>query len=106
MDADAPGHEPRRVLWVTPLTTLGRGNVQEIVAAGGEAIVVASAADARRALGAFDGAVFAFDLPDGSGIILAAEMLLENRVRAVSFVHPHDELTVPTTTPREGPVTA
>ena len=90
MNAKEVHREPERVLLAGPDTTLSLRATVRIVAAGGEAIVVASAAEARSAGGPFDRALFAFDLPDGSGIVLAAEMMLEDRVRYIGFVHPHE----------------
>jgi hypothetical protein len=95
MDAEALDQGQERVLLAGPVTILAHRAARQIVASGGEAIVVASAAEAKGARGAFDRAVFAFDLPDGSGIVLAAEMMLEGRVRHVGFVHPHEDQSTP-----------
>jgi hypothetical protein len=91
MDLETLDQERERVLLAGPVTTDAHRTVQRVVASGGEAILVTSAAEARRASGAFDHAVFAFDLPDGSGIVLAAEMMLENRVHNIGFLHPDDD---------------
>jgi hypothetical protein len=58
---------------------------------GGEVTVVNSVAAARNVHGSFDRGVFTFDLPDGSGVVLAAELILETRVRDVRFLHPSEE---------------
>jgi hypothetical protein len=62
------------------------------VAAGGEAIIITSVAAAKAINGAFDRGIFAFDLPDGSGIVLAAQMMLDARMSQIEFFHPADEL--------------
>jgi hypothetical protein len=81
-------YEAERVLVADPTETASLQTVEGVIASGGEAIVVTSVAAARRAEGVFDRGVFAFDLPDGSGIVLAAEMLLANRVENVAFSCP------------------
>jgi hypothetical protein len=80
-----------RVLVADPTEAASLRAADAVVAAGGEAIVVSSVAAARTASGVFDRAVFAFDLPDGSGIVLAAEMLLEDRVQNIGFAYSDDE---------------
>lgn len=65
---------------------------QRVVAAGGEAIIVTSVSEAWVIAGAFDRGIFAFDLPDGSGIVLAAELMISARLEEVEFIHPADEL--------------
>lgn len=82
-----------RVLLAEPVHALAYRAVEQIVAGGGEAVVVGSVADAKRTRGTFDRGVFAFDLPDGSGIVLAAELMLENRIRRAEFFHPREELS-------------
>jgi hypothetical protein len=49
-------------------------------------------AAARAIGGAFDRGIFAFDLPDGSGIVLAAQMMLDARMGEIEFFHPADEV--------------
>jgi len=63
-----------------------------VLSSGGEAIAVGSVAEAKRLAGAFDRGIFTFDLPDGSGIVLAAEMVMDSRIREIEFIHPADEL--------------
>jgi hypothetical protein len=80
--------EAEKVLVADPAETASLRTVDGVIAAGGEAIVVTSVAAAKRAEGVFDRGVFAFDLPDGSGIVLAAEMLLADRVEKIAFSCP------------------
>lgn len=80
-----------RVLLVEPVRALALRAAQRIVAGGSEAVIVTSAAQARSAVGTFDRGMFAFDLPDGNGIVLAAEMTLETRIRGIGFFHPEEE---------------
>lgn len=81
-------HEAERVLVADPTETASLQTAEGVIAGGGQAIVVTSVAAAKRAEGVFDRGVFAFDLPDGSGIVLAAEMLLADRVENVAFSCP------------------
>lgn len=74
-----------RVLLADPTEARSLRAADGVVAAGGEAIVVTSVAAAKRVEGVFDRGVFAFDLPDGSGIVLAAEMLLDQRIENIAF---------------------
>jgi len=86
-------HEAERVLVADPTETASLRTVDGVIANGGQAIVVTSVAAAKRAEGVFDRGVFAFDLPDGSGIVLAAEMLLADRVENVAFSCPDEPPT-------------
>jgi hypothetical protein len=63
-----------------------------VIDEGGEAIVVASTTEARCLDGSFDRGMFSFDLPDGSGIVFAAELMLESRIGYVEFFHPSEEI--------------
>lgn len=74
---------------------------QRVLAAGGQAIVVRSVAEASTIAGVFDRGVFAFDLSDGSGVVLAARLMLESRLSEVEFCHPADELGAPGDHPAE-----
>jgi len=80
-----------RVLVVEPVHPLALREAERYLATGGEVVIVTTAAQARAVNGTFDRGVFAFDLPDGSGVLLAAGMLLESRVAKVSFFHPDEE---------------
>lgn len=90
-----------RVLVVEPDRVLAQRTARDIIANGGEAVVVASAEEARRAEGTFDRGSFAFNLPDGCGIVLAAEMLLDDRLRKVDFFHPSEERMAPPERPSD-----
>lgn len=81
----------RRVVIFEPVLVFARRTAEVIRAVGEEPVIVTSAADARRASGPFQRGVFAFDLPDASGVVLAAELLLEGRVQNVEFFHPEEE---------------
>jgi hypothetical protein len=81
-----------RVLLVASARAIASHAAKRVVAAGGEAIIVTSLAEARHIGGAFDRGIFSFDLPDGSGIVLAAELMIESRIGEIEFVHPADEL--------------
>lgn len=81
----------RRVLIAEPRLALARRTAEAITAADEEPVIVTSAAEAWRASGPFERGVFAFDLPDASGIVLAAELLLHGRVQNVEFLHPEEE---------------
>lgn len=80
-----------RVLLAEAVHVIAQRAAQRVTTKGGELVVVTSVAEARRACGTFDRGLFAFDLPDGSGIVLAAEMLLEDRIRDVGFLHPQED---------------
>ena len=80
--------EHERVLVADPMAWAALRTAEQVVVGGGEAIVVTTAAAAMEAQGVFDRAVFAFDLPDGSGIVLAAEMMLDARVAQIGFSYP------------------
>jgi hypothetical protein len=84
-------HEKERVLFVVPARAIAAGAARRVIATGSQAIVVASLEDAKRVEGTFDRGVFSFDLPDGSGIVFAAEMMLEGRIGYVEFFHPSEE---------------
>jgi|ERR1041385_4858394 hypothetical protein len=81
-----------RVLVAASTKATATRAARRVVAEGGEAIVITSVAEARAIAGAFDRGVFAFDLLDGSGIVLAAEMMINARLEGVEFLHPADEL--------------
>jgi hypothetical protein len=83
-----------RVLLVAPSKATAARAARRVVAAEGEVIVITSVAEARALVGEFDRGIFAFDLPDGSGIVLAAEMMLDARMGEIEFLHPADELVV------------
>lgn len=83
--------EKERVLFVVRVRAVAAREARRVVDGGGEAIVVASMMEARRLDGTFDRGVFSFDLPDGSGIVFAAELMLESRIGHVEFFHPRDE---------------
>jgi hypothetical protein len=81
-----------RVLLVSSAKRRAARAAQRVVAAGGEAIIITTLAAARAITGAFDRRIFAFDLPDGSGIVLAAQMMLDARMSQIEFFHASDEL--------------
>jgi len=81
-----------RVLLVAPSPVTAARAARRVVAERGEMVVITSVAEARALVGAFDRGIFAFDLPDGSGIVLSAEMMLSARMREIEFLHPADEL--------------
>jgi len=83
-----------RVLLVASAKATAARAAQRVVAAGGEAIIITSVTAARAMVGAFDRGIFAFDLPDGSGIVLAAQMMLDARMGEIEFFNPADELVV------------
>jgi hypothetical protein len=80
-----------RVLLVASAKATAARAAQRVAAAGGEAIIITSVAAARAVVGAFNRGIFAFDLPDGSGIVLAAQMMLDARMGEIEFFHPEDE---------------
>jgi len=80
-----------RVLFVVRARAVAARAAEQVVDGGGEAVVVASMTEARCLDGTFDRGVFSFDLPDGSGIVFAAELMLESRIGYVEFFHPRDE---------------
>ena len=84
--------EKERVLFVVRVRAVAARAAQRVVESGGEAIVVATVTEARRLAGTFDRGMFSFDLADGSGIVFAAELMLESRIGRVEFFHPRDEL--------------
>jgi len=84
--------EKERVLFVVRVHAVAARAARQIVEEGGEATIVASMSEARCLDGIFDRGVFSFDLPDGSGIVFAAELMLESRIGYVEFFHPRDEL--------------
>jgi len=81
-----------RVLLVASGKKTAARAAQRVVAAGGEAIIITSVAAAKAIVGAFDRGIFAFDLPDGSGIVLAAQMMLDARMVEIEFFHPAEEM--------------
>lgn len=81
-----------RVLLATSAKRTAARVAQRLVAAGGDAIVITSVAAARAIVGAFDRGISAFDLPDGSGIVLARQMMLDARMGGIEFFHPANEL--------------
>ena len=84
--------ENERVLLVASARATATRAAQRVAAAGGEAIIITSVAAARAVVGAFNRGIFAFDLPDGSGIVLAAQMMLDARMGEIEFFLPADEL--------------
>ena len=81
-----------RVLLAASARATVAGAARRVAAAGGEVFIVTSVAEARAIAGAFDRGIFDFDLPDGSGIVLAAEMMIAARLEEIEFFHPSDEL--------------
>jgi hypothetical protein len=75
---------------VESVPSVARRVARRIRAEGGEATTARSVAEARSAPGTFDRGVFAFNFPDGTGIVLAAELMLEDRIGAVEFLHPDE----------------
>jgi len=63
------------------------------MAAGGEAVTIGSVGESRGIGGVFDRGIFAFDLPDGSGVVLAAEMMRDSRIGEIEFFDPADTPT-------------
>jgi hypothetical protein len=57
-----------------------------ILATGAEVVVTTSASQARCQAGQFDRGLFSHDLEDGSGVVLAAELLVGERVATVEFL--------------------
>jgi len=84
--------ENERVLFVVRVRAVAARAAKQVVEEGGEAIVVASMTEARCLDGTFDRGVFTYDLPEGSGIVFAAELMLDSRIGYVEFFHPRDEL--------------
>jgi hypothetical protein len=84
--------ENERVLVAVSGKAVAARAAQRIVATGGEVIVASSIREARAAAGKFDRGIFGFDLEDGSGIILAAELMMDARIDRIEFVHPKEEL--------------
>src|ERR1041384_3835762 len=80
-----------RVFLVSSAKTTAARAAQRVVAAGGVAIIITTVAAARAITGAFDRGIFAFD-PHGSGILLAAQMMLDARMSQIEFFQPADEL--------------
>jgi hypothetical protein len=80
-----------RVLLVARARATTALAAERVVAAGGKVTIVASVGEARGITGTFDRGVFAFDLPDGSGVVLAAEMMLDSRIGEIEFLDPADE---------------
>jgi hypothetical protein len=81
-----------RVLLVASAKAAAARVAKRVAAEGGEAIIIASVAEAKAVVGAFDRGIFTFDLPDGSGVVLAAELMIESRIREIEFLHPAEEL--------------
>jgi len=77
-----------RVLVVASSRALAREGAERVACAGGDPSIAASIEEARGLRGTFDRGLFAFELRDGSGIVLAAELLLESRIRGVTFLPP------------------
>lgn len=88
----APTSTKERVLVVEPVWSVAQRAAAEVFSSGGEAVVVQSAAEARRAGGGFDCGLLSFNLPDGNGVVLAAELMLDDLVREVRFFHPNEEV--------------
>lgn len=86
--------DKERVLFIVPARAIAAGVVRRVMAEGSEAVVVDSLAEAKRVEGTFDWGMFSFDLPDGNGIVFAAEMMLEGRIGHVEFFHPSEEMFV------------
>jgi hypothetical protein len=79
-----------RVLLVESDPRVARRVARRIRAEGGDATIARTVAEACSAPGPFDRGVLAFNLPDGNGIVLAAELMLEDRVGTVEFLHPDE----------------
>jgi hypothetical protein len=80
-----------RVLLVASARARAALAAQRVVEAGGEAIIIASVDESRSLTGKFDRGIFAFDLRDGSGVVLAAELLIDARIGEIEFFDPADE---------------
>jgi ActR/RegA family two-component response regulator len=66
-------------------------NLAKTLTAQGHAVTVAhSVAEAYSLCDRFSRGLFAFDLDDGSGIVLAAALLAAGRLEHVAFIHPAD----------------
>ncbi len=92
--------ERERVLVVVPTRAVAARAAERVTAAGGEVTVIRSVAEARQLEGTFDRAILSFDLPDGSGIVLGAELLLDSRLHSVEFIHPDEEVLASEVRPR------
>lgn len=84
----------QRVLVAVSGRSFGSRAARRVAALGDDVTLVYSAAEARAAAGVFDRGLFALDLPDASGVVLAAELMLESRIGVVEFFHPHEEVVV------------
>jgi hypothetical protein len=80
----------RRVLVAIHPRRRARSIAQPLVA-NGQVVFVDSIAQAWPLHGVFDHAVLSFDLSDGSGIVFAAILLAEDRLKTFAFIHPETE---------------
>lgn len=79
-----------RVLIVQPIRAVAKKLADYYRTRGHDVVVADSVQAASAAPGSFEHGVFALDLDDGSGIVLAASMQVRDRLRKVTFVHPDD----------------
>jgi hypothetical protein len=82
----------QKVLVALRSSAHARRLAEQFTLSGNEVIVVESCSEANQLAKTFDRGVFGFDLKDGSGIVLAARLLAEDRLRAFDIVHPDDEV--------------
>ncbi|MFI5297135.1 MAG: response regulator [Polyangiales bacterium] len=75
----------RRVLIVDDHAGIRRGVARALVRFDVEVVVAASCAEAREHAGAIDIAIVDYNLGDGFGDLLARELLVSTRLRAVVF---------------------
>lgn len=81
----------RRVLVAVRSSRHARSLARRFAAAGDDVAVVHNIEQTSRLLGNFDHAVLGFDFRDGSGIVLAASLFAEGRLKSFEFVHPETE---------------
>jgi hypothetical protein len=77
-----------RTLIVGDLGAIDQEHALALAGTGSTTTRVATAAEARMLPDHFDKALLQFELPDGSGIVLAADLLLRGRVSTVEFLPP------------------
>ena len=71
-------------------------NLAKTLTAHCHAVTVAhSVAEAYSLCDGFSRGLFAFDLDDGSGLVLAAALLAAGRLEHVAFIHPADHTALP-----------
>jgi hypothetical protein len=72
-----------------------RQKAAELERLGQHVVCVSSVVEALESPGKFDRALFEYELRDGSGIVLAANMMLRGKIRSFDFMLPRrlrDEL--------------